>query len=602
MVTHHHPSELNLFQQYRQVASFLRGTSRATNDGWYRSPLEQDFQLHVRYDGDAFHSRCYHRPTDTWTQGPVIDEERISSPEQAPLLGKELVTLAKAAGATSIGVILHIAEEFATAEINPELDNPGALPELKETVVVDPKSVLHDTSLPIDGHSWRLVPYPAAGAETIATAVTLSRRHEAFLSHLRDFGNRQNFPITTIATSAPLIALLTLVDLKTSETEQPFLVVMPYARFTVLACFNGHGDLQLLRTLQHRGQRRPSNLRHAAATTATALEMSAPEIFVLPMSESPDPQLEADLRMVFPDSLIHVTNWSRTPYHIPALPGVSPEMVASVRPEPEGELPLKSSHTFSTLRAEGWTTQDFLPVPPESAAIYPARQEMKLLRAARFTRYGLVVATVVGLGWVGLGIIDMMRKPEWNFQPGEAGVVAAKLRAYNAEQARLVAWDNLLEDRSKAWATMEMLARFFPEKSGMLVRSFSHTVNPQVQPGGGKAGFTKQWNISGLARDEALEKHLADFSTSQGMAAAFSEIARVTGIQAFRSDLPTRNIVVNIRTMENASWKDKPPEEMEDTDESTYPYLFELVITQRFEADDPLALAVAAAPKPSAKP
>ncbi|GAA5484418.1 hypothetical protein [Haloferula sargassicola] len=595
MVSHQHSSELNLLQQYRHTASLLHGTSRATNSGWYTAPLQHDFQLHLRFDGDTLTCRAWSRTTDTWGPGPEIRQELLGHPDQLALFAKQLVSLARGAGASSAGVILHIADEFATTEINPDLDHPGALPELREAVVSDPKSVLHDASLTLDEHAWRLIPYPAAGSEAIATAVTLSRGFEPFLSQLREYGNSQNFPILTLATSAPLLALLTLVELKTTALEKPFLAVLPYTRFTLLACFNEHGDLQLLRTLQHRGQKRPSNLRHAAATTATALEMASPEVLILPLNGSADPQLETDLRTVFPDSVLHQVDWSETPFREP-YPGVSPEMLAAVRGEADESLPLQASHTFSTLRADGWATQDFLPVPAQEAETYPTAGEMKLMRFSRFTRLGLVAVTLAGLGWIGLGIVEMIRKPEWTFQPEEATLVNGQIKTFGAERARMEHWDNLLDDRSKGWVAMEMLARFFPEKSGMLVRSFTLSVSPQNQPGAAKAGFTKQWTISGLAREEALEKNLADFSTNQGISAAFSEIARVTGNQAFRTDLPTRNIVVNIRTLENATWRDRPPEEMDDTDESTYPFQFELVITQRFEADDPMALLVKNAP------
>jgi hypothetical protein len=39
-----------------------------------------------------------------------------------------------------------------------------------------------------------------------------------------------------------------------------------------------------------------------------------------------------------------------------------------------------------------------------------------------------------------------------------------------------------------------------------------------------------------------------------------------------------------------------PPEEMVAADETSYPFMFDLTITQRFEAADPMALNVAKAP------
>jgi hypothetical protein len=594
LVAYQHPSELNPLQRYRQASAVLRGTSRASNDGWYSNPLDLDLQLHVRVDGDRVESRIFHAPTAAWSAGPDLDESLIQDPSEVPAYAEQLLALARKAGANALGVVLHVADEFATTEIKPELDNPGALGELREAIISTPGEVLDDSSLSTDDHSWRLLPYPATGSESIATAVTLSRHAGPFIQALRDFGTAKNFPFVTLSVSAPLIALMALPKVKTDAITNAFLAVLPYPVFTVLAFFNEHGDLLLLRTLQHRGQRRPSNLRHAAATTAAALEMADPDIHILPLAGEPDPQLAADLRVVFEGSSIHEIDWTRTDYH-DSKAGTPVEMLIAAGMHEELDTPLAASHTFSTIRSEGWAAQDFLPVPLEVAEVYPSRMEMKMLRASRWMRFGLIGVVVISFGWIGLSLLDMIRQPEWTFNESEAQGVASKLSALRKEQQKITHWDNLLEDRSKGWTSMEMLARFFPERSGFLVRTFNHSANPENVAGQAKLGFVKQWRINGLAREDSLEK-LADLNTREGISAAFTEIARVTGNQAFRSDLPTRSIIVNIKTLENAGYKPKPPEEMIMTDESTYPFLFDLTITQRFEADDPLAVSSSTTP------
>jgi hypothetical protein len=47
-----------------------------------------------------------------------------------------------------------------------------------------------------------------------------------------------------------------------------------------------------------------------------------------------------------------------------------------------------------------------------------------------------------------------------------------------------------------------------------------------------------------------------------------------------------------VRTQENSGFKPTPPEETSATDETSYPFTFDLTITQRFEATDPLAINV----------
>lgn len=595
MVAYQHPSELNPLQLYRQASSVLRGTSRATNDAWYTNPLELEFQIHLRIDGSQLQSWIYRLSTKKWTSGPDLPEELILDPTKVPAFAAEVVALARKAGVKSAGFVLHIADEFATAELKPELDNPGALSELRETVAYEPKAVLDDASLSLDEHSWRLIPYPAAGSEAIATAVTLSRHAADFLDALRRYGESKNFPLITRAISAPLVALLALPALKSSANDRSFLAVLPYSRFTVLAFFNEHGDLRLLRTLQHRGQKRPSNLRHATAATAAAMEMDQPEVFILPLAGEADPQFLRDLQIVFEKSEIHECKWEESPYQSPTGSEIPPELLIATHQADDPKAPLASSHTFTTLRSDGWATQDFLPIDPVTAEIYPSRQEMKLLQAAKYTRFGLAIVTLLALVWVAFGLLNMIRQPEWTFKESDAKAVSNRLATLGIEKKKIEHWDNLLDDRSKGWTSMEMLTRLFPNGSGFLIKSFTHSTSPENVPGQPQAGFVKEWRINGLAREDALEK-LSDLSTREGISNAFTEIAEITGNQSFVADLPSRSLAVNIRTHENSAYKSMPPDQMTVADENSYPFMFDLTITQRFEASDPMAIIVSKAP------
>lgn len=591
MVAYQHPSGLNPLQRYSQASSILKGTSRASNEGWYESPLALDFQLHIRVDGLKVTSRIRQQEADKWLPGPELDESLVIDPTKVTDFAAQVVKAARQAGARSVGVVLHIADEFATTEIKPELENPGALDDLRQKIVDTPDEVLDDSSLSRDEHSWRLVPYPAAGSDAIATAVTLSRRTGEFVGALRKFGEEKNFPIAAIAVSAPLVALLALPEVAPKAVGETFIAVLPYDRFTVLAFFNEHGDLRLLRTLQHRGTRGPSNLRHAVSTTAAALEMDAPDIHILPLADQPVDAMIADLKVVFENSEIHLADWDQAGFDA-AQPV---EMQAATRIAAETDAPLAASHTFTTLRDEGWAVQDFLPIAREEAEIYPNRREMKMLRGARYTRFGIIGLTVLAMGWVGVSIANMARNPEWTFDQQAAERESSRLAVLGNKRKKIEHWDNLLADRSKAWASMELLARLFPDKSGFLIKSFWHSVQPENVPGQAQVGFVKEWRITGMAREEALER-LADLNTREGITLAFSEVAEVTGNEAFGTDLPSRSIVVNVRTLENAGFKPVPPDEAAASDESTYPFMFDLTITQRFEAADPMAINVAKAP------
>ena len=98
-----------------------------------------------------------------------------------------------------------------------------------------------------------------------------------------------------------------------------------------------------------------------------------------------------------------------------------------------------------------------------------------------------------------------------------------------------------------------------------------------------------------LARDEALS-YLNSLNTREGISTRFSEIAKATGNTAYDPAPNTRTIVVNVRTQENNSFKQMPMEDITDSDEATYPFTFNLTITQRFESADPMAISAAKAP------
>lgn len=588
MATFQHPVSLNVLQQFRQACSILRNTTRASNPAWYQEALELNFQLHIRPDGPGIGTLYYDRKQDAWSVGPSLSEEILSDTTKLESVIAEILKTTRSKNASSLGVILHIADEFAITELKPELDNPAALPELRDAAVNDPASILEDSTILASQASWRVLPYPAAAGEVIGTTVTLTRQHSALLSAFREAGEKANFPIITQALSAPLVAMMGLCQTIEPTPGKPFVAILQYPWFTVLAFFNEHADLRLIRTLQHRGTRRAGNLRNALTTTSASLEFLDPDLFLVPLGESVDTTLEASLcgtssrvETLQTPTTTEIPDWCPEPF-ISAAPAAAPN-------------PKVTSHTFTILRDEKWALQDFLPIAREIVEIYPSRSEMKLLRILRLGRVAVFALTVLGLAYFAFGIADLIRRPEWAFDPSQAETNRNRVNMLTSERKKSEHWNNLLEDRSKAWTAMESLARMFPNNGGMLVKSYSHSSKPESTPGQAKVGFTKEWKITGFARDEALE-YLNNLNTREGINAHFAEIARITGSPAYDPSAGNRSINVNVRTQENTGFKPAPIEEILISDESSYPYTFDLTITQRFEATDPIALTVPKVP------
>jgi hypothetical protein len=584
-----HPASLNAFQQFRQACLFLSETSRASLPAWYQEALELNFQLHIRIDGPSVHTFFHNKVQNEWSAAPPLTEEVMADHEKSIAFANQLLKNVQSLKGTSLGVILHIADEFATAELDPELDNPAALPDLRDTAVNNPGEILDDSSVPPDQASWRVLPYPAAGSEAIGTTITLSKRMHRFVATLREVGEDRNFPIITQALSAPLVAIMGLPSVIMPNAGKPFVAILQYPWFTALAFFNEHSDLRLIRTLQHRGLRRPSDFRQALSTTNASLEFVDPDVFVLPLGVEIDTKVPDDLARSFPDSTVSVASFPS----MGDLPAWIPEPSLSVEIVPEDKI--HGSHTFGVLRTEKWFLQDFLPAKKEILELYPTSNEMRLLRILKLGRIGVAAMAILGIVWLSFGVFTVIRRPEWAFNDGESKAVKQRLVNLTRERQRVDHWNNLLEDRSKAWSSMETLARIFPAKSGLLLKSFSHTVRPDNAPGQSRVGFVKEWQITGMARDEALG-NLNSLNSREGISALFTEVSKVTGNTAYDPTPNTRTIVINVKTQENSAFKQMPLEDIVDTDDATYPFTFNLSITQRFESADPLAINAAKAP------
>ncbi len=586
----HHPSRLNPWQLYRQASSVLRNTSRAKNPAWYQSALELDLQLHIRPDGPSVFCAYFNRKTSIWAEGPALSDDLIRNEEAYESLITEIISYARKQGASSLGIILHVANEFATTELKPELDNPAALPELRKAAYDDPTAILEDSSVDKNQAAWRVVPYAASNSETIGTTITLTSQLSPLFDAFRAAGERSNFPVITLSLSAPLITIMGLPQLLSSQPSKPFVTILQYPWFTVLAFFNEHADLRLIRTLQHRGVRRAANLRNAVSTTSASLEFMDPDLFIIPLGKEVDDSLEGNLQAYY-------ANCTVATLRAPSANGVPPwcpeVIIASNALSKEAQQ--VTSLTFTSFRDDQWALQDFLPTPKEVVEVYPSKSEMALMRVSKIMKLGVTALTLAGLAYFGLGIFQLTRKEEWQFNPDKATITKNKLSMLSAERASVDYWNSMLADRSKAWVEMESIARLFPEKGGMLIKTCSYSAKPDSTPGKSTIGFVKSWKISGLARDEAQD-FLNSLNTRDGINAHFANIAKLTGNEAYDPSLVTRNIAANVRIQENNAFRPVSFEEMILTDESTYPFTFDLTITQRFESTDPMAINVPKAP------
>ncbi|MCP5538314.1 MAG: hypothetical protein H7A51_19035 [Akkermansiaceae bacterium] len=585
MIEAQHPSELNIFQQYRRTVKVAKTTSRMKNPDWYRDALDLDVQIHC-YLKDNSGVTCYlHvKSHNLFEKIEGLNSRQLEQRDELEKFIDAALAHEAAKKAKSIGVVFYLADEFSIAGLGPEHQNPVEINNLRAMMLEDPMEVLDDKTVSTETHSWRLFPYPGAAAgHEFATVVAVSRRHSGTLKYLREIGNKKNLPIRTCALSAPLCAIASLPWF-TTASEHGAISVFNYETFTLLAFFNRHCDLMMLRFMPHaNGAGNPTNLGPAVMATATAFELESPEISVLSMVGNDMEGLIVSLQSSMMGSDILLINAEEI-LKSKGLPADLPieYMVTTEALDPE-VYPLGNNETFTSLREDLWHLQDFLSPAREEVEMFPAESDMRLLKIGR--RAKMVAVLVLGgiLAYAGVSISGKVKSDAWSHKSVNSATSAIAL---TAELKRYEHWDNLLMDRSKAWVSMELVARLTPTDGSVVLKDVNHRVIPKPGINGQKTGFTKEWVINGYGSDKGVE-YLERFSTRDGIKKLFKEVARKTGNEAYLPDVSKRDVTVNLKQRPNPTYNTINPQNPGDM----FRRAFTITISQTFSGEDKLAIA-----------
>lgn len=578
----------------------MSNTGRATNPAWYTSPLELGTQFHIRVDGERIDTWIHDRTSNRWQAGPLLSADILTESTQSEGFASNFLQSLPAAN-HGLGVILHMADEFATAELSPETASSHSLLELHSALQEQPSAILDDKSFTPQDHGCGVFPYGIQTGKSPATAVIHSRKFEPILTAFRHAGEARKLPVQTAALSSPLLTIQSLPFLVTANLACAFVGVFHYPKFTTLAFFNKQGNLLLLRSLPHRTQRRPHHLYFAINTTATSLEFVEPQIVYLSYLGAPDLPLLEELTRSFGPHRVSVVDWQQTQFHASSTTPEFAEPQFAVTSLSSATTPLAKSETFSALKKDQWALQDFIPAPREETELYPTQQEVQLLKTTRIARWGIFGTIGAVAAWSAVAIIGALRDPAWEATETTANAAKQKLAPLTVEQARITHWDNLLEDRSRSWSAMELISQMFPENSGIQIQSIGYTLKattatssasrPTKAPLGQsappppltKSGFSRGWKISGTANNQAVREILPALADREALSRIFQQTAEITQDSSFASAPTTRIISSQISTNEAAG-------------KNGGSYNFTLDIEQTFSPNDPLAPIISAAP------
>jgi hypothetical protein len=226
--------------------------------------------------------------------------------------------------------------------------------------------------------------------------------------------------------------------------------------------------------------------------------------------------------------------------------------------------------------------------------IYPSQRDIRLLKTGNWLSMLLLTGLVGMAGYWIFTYYTASNQAFWKLNAAQTQKLEAELAALQKEKREVETTRLMFQPRNHGWSTLEMLMRLFPEDSGIRLESVncgSNTVRPTAK-GGTKLGYTRTWQIRGLAMKESVDL-LSRLNSSRELGQQFADLARAMDEPSFAPD-PGRHLTVNLvlsknpRHRENAATDDFQPNAAE-----LYPFSFELQITQSLPDGDALSLPIA---------
>lgn len=609
------PGELKPSDIYRQACSVASKTSRSSDVDWYRAPEELACQWHLWFDGgQEVVSAAFSRQENRWRPGPQLQLAVLTTGEGVKeLLGDFLSDKFFGTKPKSLGVILHVADEFGLSEIvdtgESGMEGADDFNVLRYNLMDEPLEVLADREVSTESASWRLLPFwGALQGQGRCVAIALTRAREAFLKTLMTCGEELRMPIRVAVACAPVEALAGL-PLARPEQAGGCLVVLPYARLTAVFAINTDGELRVARSLSHRGGSFvPAGFGDILWNMAIGAELAGGDHGGKPKILLVSPNTRA-LQAAAED--LEMFSMSRQPLDcqtldlstLPTLADVPGHRLEFMTYD-TGALdharaaagPLIATDTFASLW-QGWAHQNFMDTA-RLDTLYPTRNDLKLLRISRWL-VGLLVAALVGTGCYGTwSLLTAMKHPSWHLTTDEVQQGKARNTLLLNEQRQIDLTGKLMLPRSRGWVTLEFLLQLFPEDSGVRVESYNYGADAARSAASsprGKAvepefsGLSRSWQIKGLVKPKAMEL-LSAINSQRGVSAFFEKMAAATGDDSY-SPSAERQITVSLTQGRNPRYDPQASQaDMARDPALAFPFNFEITLVQTLTEKDPLAL------------
>jgi hypothetical protein len=583
----------------RQQAKLRRVLSRYAFGG----PLEQSVRWHLFYDGVRVISVVAQGTGATlnWSPGPAIEAADLGQADRLRTLVKEFSHGLKlsARDQTSIGVILHLADEIDVGIVQEAYENPELFEQARAVVREIPSEVVTDLSTDQDpAIQWRY--YPLLSGQR---AVVLRHRLEFFES----LQTVTNLYIKVAVHSAPIEMLALYLRLYAEAIEEkPHCFVLFYDRFTVIVPAN-QGALDI-KVLPHRQQDVPPAFGDDLFSLLERFGLVNSCVLLLVQCGTRDPtrlfteldgyarrnHKNADgLEIQIPDK---ETVWSlfedSAPGKIKSEIIQRPEFLTEYNEKPGKEFPLSlgiksDAHRFGILSRETFWPDD------------QKTRDQRLPRSLAMAMTALLAARVLGIlcllalaGWLALSVAGASHGDPLRLLPEMVSSKQAELIQLRETQQYLTLWDKILTPRSEASSAMDFFLALVPEGHEVVCDRLKYAFK-QGDPRSGAAdkgagGFSRQWSIEGSCTEQGRD-HLERLREGSTISSLFAATAlRLTDSSFTVTD--TRGVKVVLREEAN-------PQFGVEGKIGALPYQFRLEVTQSFAGTDPLAIPMMPKPK-----
>jgi hypothetical protein len=574
--------------------------TRVFSPSAFASTLDQPVRWHLFYDGTRVVSVVCAGTgkTRSWSTGPRLSVAELGQPEVLQARANELLQQRKHAG---LGVVLHLADQLDQGIVQEEFENPEVFEHASTLVRENPARVVTDLSDDPDlSIQWRYYPLLAG-----QRAVVL-RQHLEFLSA---FQTLTDLDIKVAVHSAPVEMLALYLKLYEQPSEEkPHCFVFFYDRFTVVVPVH-HGVLDF-KVLPHRQQDVPPTFGDDLFSLLEKLGLVDSCVLLLVPCGTHEPTLlfheldayarrnqkDADgIEIQIPD---HEALWSVLSEFAHGQPNGSvvqrPEFLSEYREWFGTEFPFSLGIQGDLQRFWILSRETFWPDNQEDRDRKLPKSLAILMVGLRISRIAAALLLVGLAGWLALFVVTAYQNEALRMLPDIIGGKQAEAERLIGTKQYLAKWDKILQPRSQAWSTMELLLGLLPEGKNILWEKVDYAFKQaDSKPGAGKnassgpSGFLRQWIIDGSCNDEGrtdLERLQETSTLSKLFESTASRLDdssfAVSGNRAVKADL-----------REEANIQSGPP-----TQGAALPYKFRLVVTQNFPAADPLALP--ALPKP----